>query len=424
MDDDKKPISEQLNAVKEGKLTVSERLSGRSTRIVKDPLETPLNEATAGAKERYRSNSSGWMSSYNAPLSELEERTVRDMVQVELGYIIRDAIAPYKISDPYLSGSAVIPYYLRPYYDGSVNLGDIVMDYMLHDKSTYSRVVVADGISVVMPITPDDEMSVGTRGTVAMTATLSLSGSPTSYPVSHAIIVQGTGGNATKRTLLTLFRLLASVYESLKNVSDINRKLFFHLDGLSAILEKTSAVPDAQAMIMQDLVSQLNSVLRDEVVILDKTVELKVAPVSFDGVSAIIDFIYKEMARLLKVPQTKLIGTAPSGLNATGEYDDKNYQDTLQAVRKNVVEPTLAALGYEYTIEYAIDASDFKARMEAINMLAQDVTITLEGKHTLVQKLMPWLSDDEIDMGANQDELASRIADRMNMLGYSDEDMI
>lgn len=422
MDEEKNPISEQLSAIKEGKLTAQERLTGRSARIIKDPLETPLNEATASAKERYRSGN-GWISSYNQPLSEPEERTVRDMVQVELGYIIRDAIAPYKISDPYFSGSAVIPYYLKPYYEGSVNLGDIVMDYMLHDDSTYSRVMVGAGISVIMPITPDDDMSVGTSGNVAMTATLSLSGAPTSYPVSHAIIVEGTGGNATKRTLLTLFRLLASVYESLKNVSDINRKLFFHLEGLSSILEKTSAVPDAQNLIMQDLVSQMNSVLRDEVVILDKSVDLKVAPVSFDGVSAIIDFIYREMARLLKVPQTKLIGTAPSGLNATGEYDDKNYQDTLLAIRKNVIEPTLSALGYEYTIEYSIDAVDFATRMQAVNMLAQDVTITLEGKHTIMQKLMPWLKPEEIDMGVNQEELASRIAQRLHDMGMDDEGM-
>lgn len=41
------------------------------------------------------------------------------------------------------------------------------------------------------------------------------------------------------------------------------------------------------------------------------------------------------------VPATKLMGTAPKGFNATGEYDEKSYHEELESIQQHALDPLL-----------------------------------------------------------------------------------
>jgi uncharacterized protein len=50
---------------------------------------------------------------------------------------------------------------------------------------------------------------------------------------------------------------------------------------------------------------------------------------SFSGLSEIITEFRQQLSGALKIPQTKLFGTSPAGMNATGESDIRNYYDMI-----------------------------------------------------------------------------------------------
>lgn len=52
---------------------------------------------------------------------------------------------------------------------------------------------------------------------------------------------------------------------------------------------------------------------------------------AFSGLSDIIGEFRQQLSGALQIPQTKLFGTSPAGMNATGESDIRNYYDMIKA---------------------------------------------------------------------------------------------
>jgi phage-related protein (TIGR01555 family) len=52
---------------------------------------------------------------------------------------------------------------------------------------------------------------------------------------------------------------------------------------------------------------------------------------SFSGLAEIIEEFRQQLSGALGIPQTKLFGTSPAGMNATGESDIRNYYDMIRA---------------------------------------------------------------------------------------------
>lgn len=50
---------------------------------------------------------------------------------------------------------------------------------------------------------------------------------------------------------------------------------------------------------------------------------------------------YQLVASAAGVPATKLLGTAPKGFNATGEYDESSYREELESIQTHDLEPML-----------------------------------------------------------------------------------
>jgi len=62
---------------------------------------------------------------------------------------------------------------------------------------------------------------------------------------------------------------------------------------------------------------------------------------SFTGIGEAVMQVAQQLAGALGVPISKLFGQAPAGLNATGEYDDKNYKDGVKQKQENELRPGL-----------------------------------------------------------------------------------
>jgi phage-related protein (TIGR01555 family) len=62
---------------------------------------------------------------------------------------------------------------------------------------------------------------------------------------------------------------------------------------------------------------------------------------TLSDVDAVIMTCYQLVAAVAKVPATKLLSTSPKGFNATGEYDESSYHETLESIQTHEMTPLI-----------------------------------------------------------------------------------
>ncbi|MFP5424709.1 MAG: DUF1073 domain-containing protein [Gammaproteobacteria bacterium] len=78
--------------------------------------------------------------------------------------------------------------------------------------------------------------------------------------------------------------------------------------------------------------------------LLDGEEEYETKSASFSGLPDIIDRFLQAVSGAADIPATRLLGQAPSGLNATGDSDLRNYYDRIQAIQELDICPALQLL--------------------------------------------------------------------------------
>jgi len=80
----------------------------------------------------------------------------------------------------------------------------------------------------------------------------------------------------------------------------------------------------------------------DRVAAIDKSEEFSYTNASFSGVKEALQAAKDDLAAAAHMPQTKLFGSSPGGLNATGESDAENWHSEVAAYQKlNLKEPIM-----------------------------------------------------------------------------------
>lgn len=84
-------------------------------------------------------------------------------------------------------------------------------------------------------------------------------------------------------------------------------------------------------------VIQNQSVLRSNfgVQLVNKGDKIENHPYNFGGLSEVYQSICQNLSGATHIPQTKLFGRSPSGLNSTGESDMRNYYDYIDSLRQS-----------------------------------------------------------------------------------------
>lgn len=65
---------------------------------------------------------------------------------------------------------------------------------------------------------------------------------------------------------------------------------------------------------------------------------------SLSGLDTLLDKTWQRLAAAASMPVTRLMGTSPAGMNATGESDTRMWYDRVQAYRENVLGPQIERL--------------------------------------------------------------------------------
>ena len=168
------------------------------------------------------------------------------------------------------------------------------------------------------------------------------------------------------------------------------KKLDFSLQNSDKLVFKKENFNATFDLTKQDKAKMdLQEVLTSRVMLIDSKDELGLFDFgSIDQGS--IDFVYSELSSILKVPQSKLRGLAPQGMNATGEYDDKAYFDTLENWRKMYIEPILDAFSVSYDNNLYTD-SQLLDIIVKVSQASADIEISglMDKAKILLERILP-----------------------------------
>lgn len=109
------------------------------------------------------------------------------------------------------------------------------------------------------------------------------------------------------------------------------------VDGLGGLLAR----PEGEALIQKRfaLAAMLKSV--NNTLLLDKGDTYEQKQINFSQVTDVHRALFAEFCAAADVPQTRMLGQAPGGLNSTGESDLRNYYDAIRDRQENDLRPAL-----------------------------------------------------------------------------------
>lgn len=143
--------------------------------------------------------------------------------------------------------------------------------------------------------------------------------------------------------------ILQHCYNSLRDLGgsmdSISQTLYeltvgkFKIYGLSNMLASGNEKKLIQRM---NIIQMSKSAIR--AVLLGDNEEWTRDTVTLAGVSDIIQLYMSRLSGVSGIPQTKLFGRSPAGMNATGESDTTQYYDMVKAAQRNEMRPQLTQL--------------------------------------------------------------------------------
>jgi uncharacterized protein len=75
--------------------------------------------------------------------------------------------------------------------------------------------------------------------------------------------------------------------------------------------------------------------------LLDKEEEYETKTTAFTGLPDVVDRFLQAVSGASDIPATRLLGQSPAGLSATGESDERNYYDRIQAMQELEISPAM-----------------------------------------------------------------------------------
>lgn len=302
-----------------------------------------------------------------------ETHSIHHQLSLTLWHVIRDVLMPLRIQAPensslavvdlhqLLAGKSVYTYAFKEMQHLIVSLQDVIINYFLKTESAYMRMHI-DSLELLMAGRPS-----GVQGEWYYDLLL-MDGTIKRCTVSHAVVVRGVGSSALENELTALFQLRSQLFKGIKHATAYSHKVIVQVEGLTALMAEASSDPRMLDRIKFDLNQQVTSLFTspNDLALLDSRTKITSFHLEVGQLEEINNYIYSELARMLQVPKTKLLGQAAGGLNATGAYDYQHYQDYLESIRTHVIYPFLDAMDIYYSV---IPTKDLKQVKEALELL-------------------------------------------------------
>ncbi|MGL4525038.1 MAG: anti-CBASS protein Acb1 family protein [Spirochaetia bacterium] len=308
----------------------------------------------------------------------LEEPTsafVDANIMREVSSIVDDILEPYIVNDKKMDMvENVYELGMQNIYSASLSLRDILMLAFKGEDVVVHRVTLRN-------IIEKDYFFVGDLDKEGL-----LELGKEKYKPLKSIVFEKLISMEELSILRLCFQALWYAYQRQSRSNKVDAKVIFKMKGFHATF--TAPRDDHEAAVMEDTRKQIqdnyNKILTGNGGVIDADDDFGLLSSNTDAsssIKAIVDMIYLEIARILKVPVTRLVGRSPEGMNATGEGDAKNYEKTLDKYRTLWLEPFLKIAGVEYKV---VDRADVDDLQKVIDM---HIALGIEPSEELVSKI-------------------------------------
>lgn len=295
----------------------------------------------------------------------------------DLEAIVDDVLQPYIFGEDVIMDN-VYPFGLRGLYQGSRSVRDVLINAMLANDFAVNK------ISLKSRLTDRYALFFGDPGQIEKEMR-EIYGEKAE--IAKSVWFEKIYSEEDLALLLLCYQFLAYAYNRQDKLNKVDAKLILRMKGFHAIFtqpknaeEEETAKENRKRMIdnFEEIINGVGGIIDAE-----DSLGL-VGGVSSAGTNLqdTIDMVYQEIARILRVPLTRLLGRAPQGMNATGESDRLNYDMTLDGIRSGWLEPMLKCLEIEYKKVDKIDIDYIKQVVEM--MILTDIEVPEELKKKIV----------------------------------------
>lgn len=277
----------------------------------------------------------------------------------DLASLAQDILQPYIFEEKGQFDNAY-DYERRAIYEKSMSIKDILIQAMLGQDVIVNKVRIQNNLAArefLFIGSPDEQKE-----------ELSLAYGQ-EFTIEKTIIFEKIYSSQDIQLLLLCYNALGHAYNRRAKINKLDEKMILKMKGFHAIFtqprndeEEAVAIENRKRLIanFEEILTGVGGVIDSE----DSIGLVGSGQNAEKSLSEAINIVYQEIARILRIPLTRLLGHAPQGMNATGESDALNYDMTLDIYRSLWLEPAMKLLGIKYQKVDKIDIAYLKQIIE------------------------------------------------------------
>jgi hypothetical protein len=194
-----------------------------------------------------------------------------------------------------------------------------------------------------------------------------------------------------KEILLQPFKIIYNYYKQIELYNQKNNQVFFKKHNLNSVMDGIKE-PERYEEFMDKAKEVYISFMSGDGGIIDALDSFEILSVNIADMVSALDFAYKEISRVLGIPQAELLGESPTGLNSGGvvQFQQSTYEKRLEDYRKRLIEPILKGLDISYTVSGLSNEEKLETIYQFSQYLASlsvDDTLYVESKAILFELL-------------------------------------
>lgn len=157
------------------------------------------------------------------------------------------------------------------------------------------------------------------------------------------------------------------------------------------LAEDLATDQDEKIIKRYELFSQMKSVIN--MALLDEDETLERQTLNLSGVAPIIEQFITWISAAADIPVTRMFGTSAKGMNATGEGDDRNYNNSLRSLQTKTIDPGLTMLD-EVLVRSALGnmPDDYSYQWNPLQQL--NALEIAQAEHLQAQKAVMYLGEN------------------------------
>ena len=188
--------------------------------------------------------------------------------------------------------------------------------------------------------------------------------------------------------------VLQRSYDVLRDYAGIWRSASYAVSDMSQGVFKIKGLVDMiseghkdQLLDRMELVDMARSVARSVVVDADTEDFSVVGSANLGAIPTILDQANSRVAAAARMPVTRLMGTSPGGLNATGDSDLSNWYGVIDIAREQIARPRLLKLLHVIARSYGITTEGLDVEFPALWSLSDLEEADLNNKNASTDQL-------------------------------------